>query len=525
VYVIVPTASGMAAIVGAVTLHGRERIAWFMIGAGVLVWGLGEAIWVLYEYVWETEVPYPGWADGFYVAGYPLVFFGILFLPHVKGRRLERVRLTMDATAGAVAVAAIMWVTYLSDQIYIDSEVGFLEQFINIMYPLGDMFLLVAVMILATRRSERRFDVRLLAMASSLIFALIADYIYVLQVEAETYLSGGRLDSIWLVQYALVAVAAVYLLKPHAKREQADRAARPWQLVAPYSAVVALFGLTLWHVGGEGSVLEIATAIVAVLVIGRQGVAIRENRELVEQQRNDLIASISHELRTPMTSVSGFTEILEQEWESLDASERAEVVSIVNRQAQHVNRIVTDLVGLARDSLDFTDLRIEPCELAGLVDDARTMLVDRFSEVASMEIDLEPDLWVAADPQRLTQVIVNVLTNAERYGNGKVHIKGFQRTGTTVLEVHENGPGIPKRFEATIWERFARGAHRLDSLVPGSGVGLPIARALVEAHGGRITQKSSDLLGGACFVVAIPQTDSIQETTRQAATAAFARLK
>jgi len=503
-YAFIPAAAGAGAVVAAIALRGRERIAWFAIGAGVLSWGLGETIWVLYEYVFKTEVPYPGWADGFYVAGYPLVFAGILLLPHVKGRRLERLRLTMDATAGAVAVAAIMWVAYLADQIYIDPEVGFIEQFVNIMYPLGDMFLLVAVMILATRRSERRFDLRLLAIAASLIFALVADYIYVLQVEADTYVSGGRLDALWLVQYALVAVAAVYVLTPHVEREQADRSVRPWQLAAPYSAVAILFGLTLWRVGGEGSVLEIATGLVALLVIGRQGVAIRENREIVERQRNDLIASISHELRTPMTSVSGFTEILEQEWDSLDASERAEVVSIVNRQAQHVNRIVTDLVGLARNDLRFTDLRIEPCELTDLINEAETMLLDRFSEITSLETDIDPDLWVDVDPQRFTQVIVNVLTNAVRYGNGKVHIKGFQRTGAAVLEVHDNGPGIPKRYEETVWERFERGAHRLDSLVPGSGVGLPIARALVEAHGGKITQKPSDLLGGACFVVSLP---------------------
>jgi signal transduction histidine kinase len=504
-YAFIPAAAGLGMLLAASVLRGRERLAWVAIGAGVLAWGLGETIWVLYEYVWQTEVPYPGWADGFYVAGYPLLFVGILLLPHVKGRRLERVRLTMDATAGSIAVAAVMWVTYLSDQIHIDSEVGFLEQFVNIMYPLGDVFLLVAVMILATRRSARRFDLRLLAIATSLIFALVADYFYILQVEAETYVSGGLLDSMWLIQYALVAVAAVYLLMPHVEREQADRSVRSWQLVAPYSAVAMLFGLTLWRVGGEGSVLEIATGLVALLVIGRQGVAIRENRELVEQQRNDLIASISHELRTPMTSVSGFTEILEHEWDSLDASERAEVVSIVNRQAQHVNRIVTDLVGLARDDLDFADLRIEPYELAVLIDDAETMLLERFSEIAAMETDLEPDLWVEVDPQRLTQVIVNVLTNAVRYGNGKVHVRSYRRTGAVILEVHDDGPGVPKRYEETIWERFERGAHRLNSLVPGSGVGLPIARALVEAHGGKISHRPSELLGGACFVVLLPQ--------------------
>ena len=128
--------------------------------------------------------------------------------------------------------------------------------------------------------------------------------------------------------------------------------------------------------------------------------------------------------------------------------------------------------------------------------------------------------------QRLTQVIVNVLTNAVRYGSGKIHIKGFRQAGAAILEVHDDGPGIPKRYEETIWERFERGAHRLDSLVPGSGGWPAFARALVEAHGGKITQKPSELLGGACFVVSLPQAIAPQPAvTPQAAVTASARLK
>lgn len=521
-YVIVPVGAGVAVMGAALTLRGQERIAWFLIGAGGLFWGLGEVIWVLYEYVFVAEVPYPGWADVFYVAGYPVVFVGILLLPHVKPRRLERFRLTLDALAGTVAVAAIMWVWYLSDQIYLDPEAGFLEQFINIMYPLGDLILLIAVMILAIRRSTRRFDMRLIALGASLLIGVLADIIYVVQVEADTYVTGGWLDALWLADYAFFALAAWYLLHPGTETEQTDRSTRYWQMVAPYGAVALLFVLTLWSVGGEGSVLEIATAVVAILVIARQGVAIRENRELVERQRNDLIASISHELRTPMTSVTGFTAILDEEWESLDRAESAEMVSIVNQQAQHVNRIVTDLVGLARDTLEFHNLTLEPCDLATLVANAQTMLATEFNGDITVDTHLKPNLWVEADPQRFTQVMVNLLTNAARYGNGNIRVDAFSSDGTAILEIHDNGPGIPKRHEETIWERFERGTHRYDATIPGSGVGLPIARALIEAHGGTITQHRSTHLGGACFMVSLPTTSPPATTPKQHATAAAA---
>jgi signal transduction histidine kinase len=517
-YVIIPIAAGAALVAAALTLRGRQRTAWVTIGAGVVLWGVGELIWVFYEYALSTEVPYPGWADVAYVAGYPVILAGILLLPHVKPLRLERVRITVDAMAGTVAVAAIMWVAYLSDQVYIDPEVGFFEQFVNLMYPMGDVILLIAVMILATRRSEQRFDVRLLALAAGLIITVLADVLYVVQVEAGSYVSGGKLDSLWLFAYGAFALAAWYLLHPAANLEQPDRSTRYWQLIAPYGAIVVLFALTLWHVGGEGSVLEVATALVALLVIIRQGVAIRENRELVEQQRNDLIASISHELRTPMTSVTGFTEVLHEEWEILDAEQRAEMLSIVNHQARHVNRIVTDLVGLARDNLKFSDLEVEPCDLANIIVDAETMLGDRLHATVAADTHLEPGLWVEADSHRLTQVVVNLLTNAVRYGNGEVRVDAYRRNGDASLEIHDDGPGVPKRFEETIWERFERGAHRYDASIPGSGVGLPIARAIVHAHGGSITQHRSDRLGGACFVVSLPA--SVETTTARTSAAA-----
>ena len=255
-----------------------------------------------------------------------------------------------------------------------------------------------------------------------------------------------------------------------------------------------------------------ATALVAILVIGRQAVAIRENRELVEKQRNDLIASISHELRTPMTSVTGFTTLLDEEWESLDRTDAAEMISIVNRQAQHVNRIVTDLVGLARDTLEFPDLEAEPSELSTLFAEARTMVGGQLHGSITVDTFFEPNLWVQADAQRLTQVLVNVLTNAVRYGNGRIRVDGFSRNGMAVLAIHDNGPGIPRRYEETIWDRFERGAHRYDATIPGSGVGLPIARALVEAHGGKLVHRPSPHLGGACFLMSLPAVAPLRHT-------------
>jgi signal transduction histidine kinase len=423
------------------------------------------------------------------------------------------VRLFLDATAGTIAVAAIMWVGYLNELIYFDSELSLLEQYINVMYAVGDLFLLIAVMILAVRRSSFRFDPRLVAIAVALVIDAVADIIYIPMVEAETYVSGGWLDAIWLLAYAAYIAAAWYLLEPETSTEQVQRTSRVWQLGVPYAAIALLFGLTLLETGGDASTLQIASGIVGLLVIGRQGVAIRENRQLVEKQRTELIASISHELRTPLTGVIGFTALLDTEWETIDDGERAEMISIVNEQAQHISRIVTDLVGLARNTLATTPLEFGDHDVDLLVRDGVAMVPRLVDGTVTLETDIQPGLTIYGDRGRLIQVLVNYLTNAIRYGNGSIQLDAHTEDGQTVIDVHDNGPGVQKRYEEAIWDRFERGAHRYDATVPGSGIGLPIARMLVEAHGGTASYQRSPKLGGSSFTMSIPTQATAKKTT------------
>jgi len=511
IYVIVPVGAGLAIMESARALSGRRKVAWFTIGTGVLAWAVGEVIWVLYEFVLKVEVPYPGWADVFYVLGYPLVFAGVLLLPHVKPGRLERLRLTLDTVAGSIALTALMWVAYLGGQIYIDPAVGFLEQFINLMYPLADLFLLIAVMILAVRRTSRRFDVRLLALGVAMLTNVLADIIYVFQVEADTYSSGGWLDSIWLVGYGAFIWVAWLLLKPPKETEQIERRAKVWQLAAPYTAIVGLFALTLFEVGANASLLEIASGMVGVLIIARQGVAIRENRELVEQQRDDLISSISHELRTPITSLQGFAQLLSERGEELGSRERIEMAEIIERQSRHLGGIVTDLVDVARDRLSKTDLSLDAVTIDGVIEDARAMLPESTMLGVEVSVHAEPDLHVSGDRRRLTQVLVNLLINASRYGRGVVEIEAHAESGSVMIEIHDNGWGVPRRYQEVIWQRFERGQHHLDATTPGSGIGLAIVRSLIEAHDGSVGYRTSERLGGACFTVSLPRLTSMAD--------------
>src|SRR5690606_27149516 len=142
-------------------------------------------------------------------------------------------------------------------------------------------------------------------------------------------------------------------------REYAERATPWWALIAPYGAAVLLVGVLVVRMvsvvddQNQDTIQLLAGAVVIVcLIIFRQALAIRETRELVEQQRSQLVSSISHELRTPLTAMVGFLDILADPGQQMDPEARQELIGIVNQQANYMARIVSDLVMLNRANPD-----------------------------------------------------------------------------------------------------------------------------------------------------------------------------
>jgi K+-sensing histidine kinase KdpD len=119
-------------------------------------------------------------------------------------------------------------------------------------------------------------------------------------------------------------------------------------------------------------------------------------------------------------------------------------------------------------------------------------------------VDAPRDLIAHVDAERLEQILVNLITNADRYGGERCLIKAFAKGGTLVLEVHDAGEGVPKKYELVIWDRFERGPNLYNASVPGTGIGLAVVRTIVEAHGGRVGYRRSEDLGGGCFWVEMP---------------------
>ena len=495
VYSFIGAASGLLLLAAASGTRGRARIAWSLIGAGILCWGIGETLWVV---VAEAgEIPYPGPADFFYVAGYPLIFAGVILLPYLRPGPHERIRLAIDATAGALSLALVMWVGYLHDIVGLGSSP--LETFLSLLYPFGDVLLATALMVLTMRRSEQRVDMRIFLLAGGVALTTVADVIFSLQSAAGSYVEWTPLDGLWLLSYGLFALTTWFVTTPSVPEDATYRSMNGWRLAAPYSLVALLFSVHLLTSAGNHLLLNITTTVVAALLVLRQNVAIRERRELLERQRDDLVASVSHELRTPLTGIQGYAELLSESWDVLNPDDRREMLDTISTQSDHLGHIVSDLVDVARDRLQNVKLNRIEAGASDLVRDAVAACAGR----RTIGIVADPArVW--ADRDRVLQVLVNLITNAIRYGRSEIKVVVRRANSQVLFAVHDDGPGVPPKFQARIWDRFERGAHSDTASVPGSGIGLSVAKDLVVAHGGTISYRTSELLGGACFEFSIP---------------------
>lgn len=496
--------AGLALIMGARHLESRERLSWTLVGVGVLLISAGVVAFAVVSSLSELSAFGP--PDLFFLAGYGVGIVGFALLPQMATDWSQRLRAILDALIGAVSIGVISWLLVLGDLLGRMRELSAWERWAGSAYPVLDVFAMVAIIVVFLRRSSYRFDVRLWLAALAFVAQSVADVAYLSSGVGRSFEQARPVFALNIAALMLfLAVGLIVGAQPR-RREYADRRASIAALLAPYALALTMTTMlvvkTFGHrVDANFWALLYGTLVVGGLTIVRQSVSIRENRILVEREREALVSSISHELRTPLTAIVGFLDLVVDAG-TVGAEEREELLQVVHQQAGYMARIVSDLVLLARGSLESVDLSPDRISLRQLVIEGLSG-IDKAGVSLSAEVDDEAVVYV--DSERIQQVIVNLTANAIRYGGGRVDVVARVEDGTVVIEVHDDGPGVPTKYEFTVWEQFERGAHRLDASRPGSGIGLAIVRAVARAHGGRAGYSRSDRLGGACFSVVLPR--------------------
>ncbi|MEY9990007.1 PAS domain S-box-containing protein [Streptomyces sp. V4I8] len=231
-----------------------------------------------------------------------------------------------------------------------------------------------------------------------------------------------------------------------------------------------------------------------------------EARRRTERSHAELIATVAHELRSPLTSVKGFTATLLAKWARFTDDQKRLMLETVDADADRVTRLIAELLDISRIDSGRLEVRRQPVDIGAAVGRhiqayvAAGQPADRF--LLRVEQPL-PDLW--ADPDKIDQVLSNLMENAVRHGDGTVTIditataspREGEDAGTSIT-VSDEGPGIPEESMNRVFTRFWRGSKR-----GGTGLGLYIVKGIVEAHGGAIEVGRAPG-GGAQFRFTLP---------------------
>jgi signal transduction histidine kinase len=260
--------------------------------------------------------------------------------------------------------------------------------------------------------------------------------------------------------------------------------------------------------GNYDQQLDIATPTeVARLATSFNSMARQVKATLQSQQ--DLVANVSHELKTPLTSIQGFSQALLDGAVHDDAA-RDRAASIIHEESGHMRRLVDDLLELARLESGQVTLAREAVDLTGLLRDCVARFAPQ-SEQGGVVLDVEEPsspLVVVGDLDRLGQVFGNLVDNALKHagnvsGGGRVVLRAEQQPGWVLCSVTDNGRGIPGEDLPRVFERFYQVDKSRARRGTGVGLGLAIAREIIQAHGGRIGVESVEGLGTR-FTVELP---------------------
>jgi signal transduction histidine kinase len=259
--------------------------------------------------------------------------------------------------------------------------------------------------------------------------------------------------------------------------------------------------------------------------VSRVVVALRDadGRRREEANHAALISTVAHELRSPLTSVKGFSSTLLRRWDKFSDDQKRLMIETIEADADRVTRLITELLDVSRIDSGRLQLRTQPIDVGATFDRHVERFVASGQEPDKFQVEVAPSLpEVWADPDRLDQILANLIENALRHGDGTVRLAalpaddsvlgpgtnghGPERAGeepesalpVVDLLVSDEGPGIPEENRRIIFSRFWHGSAR-----GSTGLGLYLVKGLVEAHGGRVVVEDSPS-GGAQFRFALP---------------------
>jgi signal transduction histidine kinase len=527
-YTVIGVYGIVAVVAGArLNLEGRARLPWYLFAVGLVAFVVGDSIFDGYA-IGNGAVPFPSIADPIYLAAYPILFVAIALLLTRVGRVVRAA--AVDAAIVTCAFMLVQWVLVLAPTA--SAQGSGIDRSILVAYPAMDILVVAPLAGLVFSRSARTASYVLLALA--ILTMLVADEAYYGRGVAYRWL-----DVFWLASYVLWGAAALHpSVKLGAVADPTMRRLGRFQLVLLATAVgaapIVLAAQTARGANEHPYAVAAFGVSISVLVLLRLArllrsadaanqseryarieaesahiVLLEQNERLRELDRlkDEFVALISHDLRTPLTSITGYVELLESDDTGPLNDEQRRFLAIVGRNAERLFHLVNDLLFAARLQAGPLELELDDVDLAAV---ARESVAGAGPDAESRGIVLElvvgGEAAVLGESGRLTQLLDNLVSNAIKFSpdGSTVTIRVAAEDGMVVLEVADSGIGIPETERSRLFERFFRASTAVSRQIPGTGLGLYIAQAIVAAHGGQIAVES-EVGQGTTFRIELPR--------------------
>jgi len=483
---VLPALGALAAYRLGLVREGREGLAWKLVGVALAQM---VPIYVL-DYLGADTL------EAVFVAlTYGFGALAILWIPHPRSGPYDRTIALLDALGlGIVVATGTFWLlsgtgVATSGELY---------------HAIGDAAVMAMAGYVAVRRSQQGIDWQIVWLVLGVAATLGGNL--TMAVSDTPYTVGHPADFSFLAGMAAFALAPLVMPPvqdaPRVALEPGrwQRALVPYTVVALLAAAIVSHVVSRWDTDPMSVAIGLGALAAMIVVLLRQLAIVAQERRRVMNEQQGVIATVSHELRTPLTSIVGFLDLLE-DWEAFTEDEKLEMINLIRAQSHVLARVVGDLVAVARRQMDRVDVTRENLSTHEIVATAIALVPE--ADTQHIEVDIADGVTLTADPARIVQVIGNFFANAAHYGSGHIEVIAYNDADATVIEVHDNGSGVPEVYQLIIWERFERAAQR-QGTIPGSGIGLAVARGVARSHGGETYYRRSERLGGACFSIRVP---------------------
>ncbi len=509
------------------TGSSRLRSFWRLLAIALAAETIGDVVQAVYD-VGLHQSPYPSLADPFYLAFYPLLLLALLRVPVAAVTRVKFTKTMLDGATIVVGGGAVVWYFVLGPTA-VESGQGALAMGVSMAFPVGDLFLLAGLAAVQLRHSPVALHVPLRLITAAVLLGIGADVLYGYGELHSTYRAGDFIDTLYVLEFAAFALAgagqrSVRRGDPGAVVD-GSRRFRSQASWLPYLSVAIGLGVLLGVERGNRFFPDVSLVLIvialAVLVAIRQYVA---QRELIqtetalresERAKDEFLSIVGHELRTPLTSIRGSLGLLEGDVLGELPQDAANMVAVAVLNTDRLVRLIDDILDIERMAAGRLALEPAAVDAAELVSQSIRVL-QATADAAGVTLRGEvARVTVFADADRIVQALVNLLGNAVKFSTrgGVVTVTVSRMREGALFSVRDTGRGIPTDRLEGIFERFRQVDASDAREKGGTGLGLPIARGIVDQHGGRMWAESREG-GGSTFRFTLPVAGEDRDSSR-----------